>query len=93
MATATAAPENFYLDARLQEKALRDSKLSQAELDAFTKTLPDVANNIQEFDGDGNPVNPPMRQLKILPMKPGEIEPTNIAQPTDGDDPMVEGWE
>lgn len=63
------------LDKRLQEKSIRDGKLSrQALADAMT-ALPDTIASAVEFDEDGNPTNVPDRTLKTLDIKMSEPEP------------------
>lgn len=83
---------DVFMDKRLQEKALRDGRLKREEYQKELDALPDASANVQEFDEDGNPINPPERKLKVLPVKPAEPEP--LIQPvTDADDPLSDAWE
>lgn len=85
------ADELFY-DIRLQEKSLRDGKLTQKEPDKSIKTLKDVSDNVMEFDDEGNPTNLPERVLKELPIKPAEPEPKISIIPTPLD-PLADVWD
>ena len=85
------ANEDLYLDIRLQEKFVRDGKLSRDALAAALTKVPDAAANVQAFDDDGNPINPPERKLKVLAVKPAEPEPLIKALPAK-DDPMSDAW-
>ena len=63
------AKENMYLDKRLQEKGLREGVYDTKFLDEHLSGLPDVADNVVEFDEEGNPSNLPERELNELPIK------------------------
>jgi hypothetical protein len=64
----------LYFDKRLQEKSLRDGKLSQKDIAASQEALKDVSDNLMEFDEEGNPINEVERTLKTLEMKIAEPE-------------------
>ena len=63
------AVNELYFDKRLQEKSLRDGKLSPKDVSASLKALKDSSANLMEFDEEGNPTNEVERELKTLEMK------------------------
>ncbi len=82
---------SLYLDIRLQERAIRMKRLTRPELEASSSALPDRAENVVEFDADGNATNLPRRKLKVLPVKPGEPESALADGSLPGD--MLDAWE
>ena len=67
--------DELYTDIRLQEKALREGKLHQPELEELLAGLPDASNNLLRFDKDGAMANPPERKLKTLRVKTAPPQP------------------
>ena len=86
------ANASLFLDARLHERGLRDSRLTQAELDLALAALPDKADNLVEFDADGIPTNLSRKRLKSLPVKPGEPEQLNPDGSSPGD-MLADAWD
>ncbi len=84
--------DDLRYDQRLQEKAMRDGKLSQEDLDKHLTALTDSSDNLMEFDEEGNPTNIPERELKKLEIKPAEPEPKVMA-PVNLADPLADAWE
>jgi hypothetical protein len=68
------AVNELYYDKRLQEKSLRDGKLSPKDVAASLKALKDSSANLMEFDEEGNPTNEVERELKTLEMKLADPE-------------------
>ena len=83
--------KDYYLDTRLQEKMLQDKRIDRQQISAHLAELPDVSDKIVEFDEEGNPTNIPERELKTLPIKPGEPEPV-IEDEFEAADPLSEAW-
>jgi hypothetical protein len=75
----------FFLDTRLQQKSIRDGKLSHAELASHLDALEDKSSNLVEFDEEGNPTNLPERELKVLEIKPAEPVPEPEPEPVEID--------
>ena len=88
------ANNDLYLDTRLQEKSLRDGKLSRDDLKAHLTGLGDATENMVEYDEEGNPTNIPERELKTLPIKPEEPEELNLTAPLGlPADALREAWD
>jgi hypothetical protein len=83
--------KDYYLDTRLQEKMLQDKRIDRKQISAHLAELPDVSDKIVEFDEEGNPTNIPERELKTLPIKPGEPEPV-VEDEFEAADPLSEAW-
>ena len=83
---------DIIFDKRLQEKHIRDGKLTTGGVDDFLAALPDVSEKLLTFDADGNATNMPQRTLKELAIKPGEPESKTapIAAPAD---PLAGLWD
>ena len=83
--------KEYYLDTRLQEKMLRDNRLGREQLAETLDGLKDVSDKAVEYDEEGNPTNIPERELKTLPIKPGEPEP-EVEEEFEAGDPLAEAW-
>ncbi|MFT7622468.1 MAG: hypothetical protein ACI9WU_001641 [Myxococcota bacterium] len=84
--------DNMYFDQRLQETALRDSKMARDVWEKHLTDLPDRTDNLVQYDEEGNPANLPKRTLKTLPVKPGEPEP-KVAPGMVPRDPLADAWD
>ena len=83
--------KEYYFDTRLQEKMLFDNRLTRQQLSDQLATLEDVSGKAVEYDEEGNPTNIPERELKTLPIKPGEPEPV-VEDEFELTDPLSEAW-
>lgn len=84
--------KDLFLDSRLQEKSIRDGKLSRSALQSHIEGLSDSSENVLEYDQDGNVTNLPVRELKSLEVKPAAPEPKvdPIPAPFDA---LADAWE
>ena len=70
---------------------LQDKRIDRKQISAHLAELPDVSDKVVEFDEEGNPTNIPERELKTLPIKPGEPEPV-VEDEFEAADPLSEAW-
>ena len=83
--------KDYYFDTRLQEKMLQDKRINREQISSHLSELTDVSEKAVEFDEEGNPTNIPERELKTLPIKPGEPEPI-VVDEFDAADPLSDVW-
>lgn len=79
-------------DVRLQQKSVRDGKLTHQEIADYLTGLPDTADKVVTFDDEGAATNLPTRTLKELAIKPAEPEPV-CETPLVPIDPLADAWD
>ena len=83
--------KDYYFDTRLQEKMIQDKRINRDQIAEHLSGLTDISDKAVEFDEEGNPTNIPERELKTLPIKPGEPEPV-VADEFELGDPLSDAW-
>jgi len=84
--------KDYHYDTRLQEKSLRDGRLTREELDGAVDALKDATDQLVVYNAEGNPTNLPERTLKSLPVKHTDPDPRNMPAPNPAD-PLAGQWE
>ena len=87
------ANNDLYLDTRLQEKSLRDGKLTRDTLKTHLDQMDDAGANMVLYDQEGNAVNIPERELKTLELKPEEPQDLLTAPVDMPTDPLRDAWD
>ena len=84
--------DELIYDVRLQEKSVRDGKLTHQQIADYLTGLPDTADKAVKFDDEGAATNVPARKLKELAIKPSEPEPV-FETPLVPIDPLADAWD